>query len=119
MSHALILKKLYEAQDLTFAEAQLLVGEIVSGALEPAQIAGILIALKIKGETPAEIGGAARALQEAAVRVPTARERRSSNIRAWRSGNRCVCYAGPTMLPRCWSMRKISMHAGKISSATV
>ena len=75
MSHALILKKLYEAQDLTFAEAQLLVGEIMSGALEPAQIAGILVALKIKGETPAEIGGAARALQDAAVRVPTVRER--------------------------------------------
>jgi anthranilate phosphoribosyltransferase len=75
MSYALILKKLYDAQDLTFAEAQLLIGELVSGALEPAQIAGILVALKMKGETPAEIAGTARALQEASVSVPTARER--------------------------------------------
>ena len=71
MSYALILKKLYEAQDLTFAEAELLIGEIMRGALEPAQIAGVLVALKMKGETPAEIGGAARALQDAAVSVPT------------------------------------------------
>lgn len=75
MSNELILRKLYEAKDLTFEETRLVIGEIVSGALEPAQIAGILVALKIKGETPAEIAGAARALQEAAVRVPTARER--------------------------------------------
>ena len=73
MSHELILKKLYEAKDLTFDETRLLIGEIMKGEMDPAQIAGILIALKIKGETPAEIGGAARALQEAAVSVPTAR----------------------------------------------
>ncbi|MCB1164368.1 anthranilate phosphoribosyltransferase, partial [bacterium] len=57
----------------TFDETRLLIGEIMKGEMDPAQIAGILIALKIKGETPAEIGGAARALQEAAVSVPTAR----------------------------------------------
>jgi len=75
MSNELILKKLYEAKDLSFEETRLVIAEIVSGALEPAQIAGILVALKIKGERPAEIAGAARALQEASVRVPTARER--------------------------------------------
>jgi anthranilate phosphoribosyltransferase len=74
MSNELILKKLYEAKDLTFEETRILIGEIMAGTLEPAQIAGILVALKIKGETPAEIAGAARALQEAAVSVPTKRQ---------------------------------------------
>lgn len=75
MSHELILRKLYDAKPLTFEEARLVVTEIVSGGLDPVQIAGILIALKMKGETPAEIAGAARALQEAALSVPTIRER--------------------------------------------
>jgi anthranilate phosphoribosyltransferase len=70
----LIRKKLYESRDLTFEETRLLVGDLMKGDMDPVAVAGILVALKMKGETPAEIGGAARALQEAALPVRSKRE---------------------------------------------
>jgi len=63
------LSKLYGGEDLSFEETRELLGSIMAGGIEPEVIAGILIALKVKGETPAEIGGAARALQDAALPV--------------------------------------------------
>ena len=69
----LILRKLYEGGDLSFEETRIVIGEIMKGELDPVVIAGVLMALKIKGESPPEIGGAARALQEAALAVETER----------------------------------------------
>ena len=69
----LILKKLFDGGDLNFEETRLLIGQIMRAEHDTAVIAGILMAFKIKGETPAEVGGAARALQEAALRVETTR----------------------------------------------
>lgn len=43
---------------------------IVKGEMEPALMAGILTALKIKGETPDEIAGAAKAMRAAAKAFP-------------------------------------------------
>ncbi len=71
MAMELILKKLFAGENLGFEEARLLVAEIMGGELDPAVSAGILIALKMKGESPAEIAGAARAMQEAAVPLKT------------------------------------------------
>src|SRR5256886_4843889 len=39
------------------------------GEATPAQIAALLMGLRVKGETPEEVAGAARALREAMVRV--------------------------------------------------
>jgi anthranilate phosphoribosyltransferase len=69
----LILKKLFDGGDLTFEETRVLIGEIMRAEHGTAVVAGILMALKIKGERPAEIGGAACALQEAAIPVKTER----------------------------------------------
>lgn len=57
-----ILEKLYQAQTLTREESQQLFSAIVTGKLEPTQLAGALIAMKIRGERPEEIAGAATAL---------------------------------------------------------
>ena len=61
------LPKLLGGEDLTADEAGHLFERLVLGRLEPAEIAGILIALRMKGETPNEMIGAARALAAAAL----------------------------------------------------
>jgi anthranilate phosphoribosyltransferase len=63
------LKKLYGGEDLSFDETRKVLGAIMAGGMEHDDIARILLALKEKGETPSEIAGAARALQDAALPV--------------------------------------------------
>ncbi len=60
------LPKLLIGEDLPVEDAQHLFERLVIGKLEPAEIAGMLIALRMKGETAEEMIGAARALSAAA-----------------------------------------------------
>jgi anthranilate phosphoribosyltransferase len=60
------LPKLLAGEDLTADESGHLFERLVLGRLEPAEIAGMLIALRMKGETADEMIGAARALSAAA-----------------------------------------------------
>jgi anthranilate phosphoribosyltransferase len=60
------LPNLLSGEDLTAAEAEHLFERLVLGRLEPAEIAGMLIALRMKGETQDEMIGAARGLFAAA-----------------------------------------------------
>ena len=64
-----ILDKLYAGQDLSFDEARQAMGELMAGRTLQAETAAFLVALKVKGEEPSEIAGAARAMQDAAVPV--------------------------------------------------
>ncbi len=59
-----LIEKLGRRQDLTTDEASAAMAEIMDGRAQPAQIAGLLIALAMKGERPAEIVGFARAMRE-------------------------------------------------------
>jgi anthranilate phosphoribosyltransferase len=61
------LPKLLSGEDLTSEESEHLFERLVLGRLEPAEIAGMLIALRMKGETAEEMIGAARALSTAAL----------------------------------------------------
>lgn len=61
------LPKLLGGEDLTSEESGHLFERLVLGRLEPAEIAGMLIALRMKGETADEMIGAARALSSAAL----------------------------------------------------
>lgn len=65
-----ILEKLYQAQILTQAESHQLFSAIITGQLEPTQLAAALIAMKVRGERPEEIAGAATALLEDARAFP-------------------------------------------------
>ncbi len=56
-------------QSLSEPAAAAAFGVVMAGAASPAQIAALLIGLRVKGETVAELTGAARALRAAMVRV--------------------------------------------------
>src|SRR5687768_7534197 len=64
------LEQLRRHEDLTSQQAAELMGLIMDGQAQPAQIAGLLMALALKGERPAEIVGFARAMRERAVKLP-------------------------------------------------
>ena len=61
------LPRLLEGEDLPADDAEHLFERLVLGKLEPAEIAGMLIALRMKGETSEEMIGAARGLFAAAL----------------------------------------------------
>jgi anthranilate phosphoribosyltransferase len=63
------IKHLVEGQDLTEATAESVAEQIMTGQATPAQIGGLLIALRLKGETVEEITGFARAMRRNAVPV--------------------------------------------------
>jgi anthranilate phosphoribosyltransferase len=58
------LKKVVERKDLSAEEAFMTMDEVMSGKATDAQIAAFLTALRLKGETVAEITGFARAMRE-------------------------------------------------------
>jgi anthranilate phosphoribosyltransferase len=61
------LPKLLTGEDLPIEDSEHLFERLVLGKLEPAEIAGMLIALRMKGETAEEMIGAAKALSGAAL----------------------------------------------------
>ncbi|MFH1506983.1 MAG: anthranilate phosphoribosyltransferase [Candidatus Omnitrophota bacterium] len=64
-----MLEKVVRKQDLTQAEAQTVMREIMDGQTTPAQIAAFITALRMKGETIDEITGCARVMREKALRI--------------------------------------------------
>ena len=58
-----LIEKLQRRQDLSMDEASQAMEEIMEGRAQPAQIAGLLIGLSMKGERPAEIVGLARTMR--------------------------------------------------------
>ncbi len=61
---------LIERRDLSKDEMLDLMHQIMTGQLTPVQIAGILIALRAKGETVTELAAAAQVMRELATKVP-------------------------------------------------
>jgi len=61
-------------QDLSEAEAEAVMGQIMAGEATPAQIGAFLTALRLKGETVAEITGCARAMRAHATPVHPQRQ---------------------------------------------
>jgi anthranilate phosphoribosyltransferase len=64
-----LLEKLVRHEDLTTEEAAAAMGEVMKGRATPASLAGLLSALVMKGERPAEIVGFAQAMREHAVKL--------------------------------------------------
>jgi anthranilate phosphoribosyltransferase len=60
-----------QGQSLTREEARTVMSEVLTGKCTDAQIAGLLVALHMKGETVEEIVGFAEAIRAAAAQLPT------------------------------------------------
>jgi anthranilate phosphoribosyltransferase len=63
------LARLLDGHDLSRDEARATMAEIMAGEATQAQIAGFLVALRVKGETADEIAGCAEAMREHVLRV--------------------------------------------------
>jgi anthranilate phosphoribosyltransferase len=66
---AALIEKLQRRQDLTVEEAASAMDEIMEGRAQPAQIAGLLIALAMKGERPSEVVGLAKTMRARATKL--------------------------------------------------
>jgi anthranilate phosphoribosyltransferase len=64
-----LIEKLQRRQDLTTEEAARAMDAIMEGRAQPAQIAGLLVGLSMKGERPAEIVGLAQTMRSRAMRL--------------------------------------------------
>jgi len=69
-----LLEQLCRGEDLSPEQSEALFGAVMAGEVEPFVLAGLLVALKAKGETAAEIAGAARAMRDAATRLAPTEE---------------------------------------------
>ncbi len=65
-----VIARLARGETLAEAEAEAAFGLIMSGEATPAQIAGMLMAMRLRGETVAELAGAVRAMRARMVAVP-------------------------------------------------
>ena len=65
-----LLDSLYQGNALTREQSAQLFSAIVEGEMDPVAMAGMLVALKMRGETIEEITGAADALRQAAKPFP-------------------------------------------------
>ncbi|WP_018685717.1 anthranilate phosphoribosyltransferase [Actinokineospora enzanensis] len=65
-----LLNQLIAGNDLDTADTAWAMNEIMTDSATPAQIAGFVVALRAKGETPAEIGGLAQGMMANARLVP-------------------------------------------------
>ncbi len=63
------LARLVEREDLTQDETRSVFLQVMSGEATPAQIGGLLTALRVKGETPQELAGAAETMRELSTKV--------------------------------------------------
>ncbi len=63
------LARLAEGHDLSRDDTRSVFAAVMSGGCTPAQIGGLLMALRVKGETPEEIAGAAGTMRELSTKV--------------------------------------------------
>jgi anthranilate phosphoribosyltransferase len=69
MNYPALLNRLIEGFDLPHADMHELMRHIMGGQLTPAQIAAVLVALRVKGETVTEIAAAAEVMRDLSSKV--------------------------------------------------
>lgn len=69
MEYREVLERLAAGKNLSAAEMEAVIDEVMEGRLTPAQVGGLLVALRMKGESAEEIGAAARSMRRHATRI--------------------------------------------------
>jgi len=69
MNYSSLLNQLLDKRDLAHDDMLELMENIMGGKLTPAQIAAVLVALRVKGETVTEIAAAAKVMRELSTKV--------------------------------------------------
>ena len=72
MSFSQLLKQVINGKDLSHESMLAVMHQVMAGDLTPAQISGLLVALRIKGETVDEISAAATVMRELSAKVEIA-----------------------------------------------
>lgn len=67
-----LLTRLLHQDDLTSAETSWAMGQVMRGEATPAQVAGFVVALRAKGESPQEVTGLVHAMLSLAARIEVA-----------------------------------------------
>jgi anthranilate phosphoribosyltransferase len=68
------ISRVVSGENLSGAEAEAVMNSIMEGEATPAQIAGLLVGLRMKGETPEEVTAFARVMRRKATKIETRRE---------------------------------------------
>jgi len=63
------IEKLLDKEDLTIEESYAVMNQVMSGNVDNSNLAGFLIALKAKGESPEEVAGFAKAMRDNCVKI--------------------------------------------------
>ena len=63
------IEKLLDKEDLTIEESYDAMNRIMSGSVDNSNLAGLLIALKAKGEAPSEVAGFAKAMRDNCIKI--------------------------------------------------
>ncbi|SCE89387.1 anthranilate phosphoribosyltransferase [Micromonospora viridifaciens] len=76
----LLLNALLRGEELSTADTAWAMDEIMTGSASPAQVAGFVVALRAKGETPAELAGLVEAMLGRSVEVELPEEIRATAL---------------------------------------
>ena len=76
----LLLNALLRGEELSTADTAWAMDEIMTGSASPAQVAGFMVALRAKGETPAELAGLVEAMLGRSVEVELPEEIRATAL---------------------------------------
>jgi anthranilate phosphoribosyltransferase len=68
-----LIRRAVDGADLSMDEIRSAIDAVMDGHASPAQVAALLVALALKGETPDEVAGAAMAMRAHAIRVESVR----------------------------------------------
>jgi anthranilate phosphoribosyltransferase len=112
-----LIEKAFRHEDLTEAEASAVMREVLDGRAAPAALAGLLSALAMKGERPAEIVGFARVMREHAVKLsePAGEVFDTCGTGGDRSGTFNISSAAALVVAACGV--KVAKHGNRAASS--